>query len=175
MELTAREWALLEALALRAGRIVPKADLERLVHGFDSEIASNALEVHVSSLRRKLGRDLIETVRGLGYRLRSDDEPIDNRSTACADSAVDPAPSGAARCCCGLAGLAAWRWRWRCGWPRSEEVDELLDDTLQASAEVLGALLPSTTASPSWCAVPVERAGEQPFRLAGGRRGAAAS
>ena len=68
-DLTAREWALLEALVLRAGRIVPKADLEKLVHGFDSEIASNALEVHVSALRRKLGRDLIETVRGLGYRI----------------------------------------------------------------------------------------------------------
>jgi two-component system, OmpR family, response regulator len=68
VDLTAREWTVLEALALRAGRIVPKADLERLVHGFDSEVSSNALEVHISSLRRKLGRDLIETVRGLGYR-----------------------------------------------------------------------------------------------------------
>ena len=68
-DLTAREWALLEALVLRAGRIVPKADLEKLVHGFDSEVASNALEVHVSALRRKLGRELIETVRGLGYRI----------------------------------------------------------------------------------------------------------
>ena len=68
-ELTAREWAVLEALALRAGRIVPKADLERLVLGFESELASNALEVHVSALRRKLGRELIETVRGLGYRI----------------------------------------------------------------------------------------------------------
>jgi two-component system, OmpR family, response regulator len=68
-ELTAREWAVLEALVLRAGRIVPKADLEKLVHGFDSEVASNTLEVHVSALRRKLGRDLIETVRGLGYRI----------------------------------------------------------------------------------------------------------
>ena len=68
VDLTAREWTVLEALALRAGRIVLKADLERLVHGFDSEVSSNALEVHVSSLRRKLGRDLIETVRGLGYR-----------------------------------------------------------------------------------------------------------
>ena len=68
-DLTAREWALLEALVLRAGRIVPKSDLERLVHGFDSEVASNALEVHVSALRRKLGRELIETVRGLGYRI----------------------------------------------------------------------------------------------------------
>jgi two-component system OmpR family response regulator len=69
VDLTAREWTVLEALALRAGRIVPKADLERLVHGFDSEVSSNTLEVHVSSLRRKLGRDLVETVRGLGYRL----------------------------------------------------------------------------------------------------------
>ncbi|MDH4059565.1 MAG: response regulator transcription factor [Aquincola sp.] len=69
VELTAREWTVLEALVLRAGRIVPKADLEKLVHGFDSEIASNALEVHVSALRRKLGRELIDTVRGLGYRI----------------------------------------------------------------------------------------------------------
>lgn len=69
VELTAREWAVLEALALRAGRIVPKTDLERLVLGFESELASNALEVHVSALRRKLGRALIETVRGLGYRI----------------------------------------------------------------------------------------------------------
>ena len=37
--------------------------------GFDSVVGSNALEVHVSSLRRKLGRDAIETVRGLGYRI----------------------------------------------------------------------------------------------------------
>ena len=69
VELTAREWAVLEALALRAGRIVSKSDLDTLVLGTDSEVVSNALEVHVSALRRKLGRSLIETVRGLGYRL----------------------------------------------------------------------------------------------------------
>ena len=69
VDLTAREWALLQALALRAGRIVAKADLERLVLGQDAEVQSNALEVHMSALRRKLGRDLVETVRGLGYRL----------------------------------------------------------------------------------------------------------
>lgn len=69
VELTAREWTVLEALVLRPGRIVPKTDLERLVLGFESELASNALEVHVSALRRKLGRELIETVRGLGYRI----------------------------------------------------------------------------------------------------------
>ena len=69
VDLTAREWAVLEALVLRAGRIVSKADLERLVLGLDAEVASNALEVHVSALRRKLGHPVIETVRGLGYRV----------------------------------------------------------------------------------------------------------
>jgi two-component system, OmpR family, response regulator len=69
VDLTAREWAVLEALLVRGGRIVPKSDLERLVLGFDSEVSSNALEVHVSALRRKLGRELIETVRGMGYRI----------------------------------------------------------------------------------------------------------
>ncbi len=71
VELTAREWALLEALVLRAGRIVPKPELEKVVLGFDSVVASNALEVHVSALRRKLGRELIDTVRGLGYRVET--------------------------------------------------------------------------------------------------------
>ncbi len=71
VELTAREWTLLEAMVLRAGRIVPKAELEKLVLGFDSVVASNALEVHISALRRKLGRELIETVRGLGYRVEA--------------------------------------------------------------------------------------------------------
>ncbi len=70
-DLTAREWTLLEALALRAGRIVAKPDLERLVFGGHAEVSSNALEVHMSSLRRKLGRALIETVRGMGYRIDS--------------------------------------------------------------------------------------------------------
>ena len=37
--------------------------------GFESELASNAIEVHISSLRRKLGRELVETVRGMGYRV----------------------------------------------------------------------------------------------------------
>jgi two-component system OmpR family response regulator len=68
-KLTAREWALVEALALRSGRLVGKRDLEALVLGLEGEVASNSLEVHVSSLRRKLGRRFIETVRGLGYRI----------------------------------------------------------------------------------------------------------
>ncbi len=71
VELTAREWALLEALLQRRGRLVAKDDLERLVLGDGGEVASNVLEVHVSALRRKLGRELVQTVRGLGYRLEA--------------------------------------------------------------------------------------------------------
>lgn len=69
VELTAREWALVEALSMRAGRFVSKADLESLVLGLDGEVASNALEVHISSIRRKLGREFVETSRGVGYRV----------------------------------------------------------------------------------------------------------
>ena len=69
VEVTAREWAVLEALVRRSGRVVTKSELDRLVLGLQAQVVSNALEVHVSALRRKLGRDLIETVRGLGYRV----------------------------------------------------------------------------------------------------------
>lgn len=68
VELTSREWALTEALALRAGRLVAKSDLDGLVLGLDTQVSSNALEVHVSSLRKKLGHGAIETMRGMGYR-----------------------------------------------------------------------------------------------------------
>lgn len=68
VELTAREWQLLEALVNRSGRIVEKATLEGLVGG-DCNPQSNVIEVHIANLRRKLGRSLIETVRGLGYRI----------------------------------------------------------------------------------------------------------
>lgn len=69
--LTAREWALLDALMARAGRVVSKSDLDALVTGFEGEVASNSLEVHVFNLRRKLGREIVQTVRGLGYRVPS--------------------------------------------------------------------------------------------------------
>lgn len=69
VELTAREWAILEALVLRTGRLVSKGDLEALVCGFDTELSSNSIEVHIFKLRSKLGKAFIETVRGMGYRL----------------------------------------------------------------------------------------------------------
>lgn len=67
--LTGREWAVLDALVQRAGRVVSKADLEALMLDLGGELASNAIEVHVSHLRRKLSAELIETVRGEGYRV----------------------------------------------------------------------------------------------------------
>lgn len=67
--LTAREWALFEALLSRPGQLLSKAQLEQRLYAFDTEIESNTIEVHVSRLRKKLGADVIETERGLGYRL----------------------------------------------------------------------------------------------------------
>jgi len=67
--LTAREWALFEAFVQRPGQLLSKAQLEERLYSFDDTIDSNAIEVHVSRLRKKLGKDVIETERGLGYRL----------------------------------------------------------------------------------------------------------
>jgi two-component system OmpR family response regulator len=67
--LTAREWALLDCLAQRAGAILSKAQLEEALYAFGAEIESNTVEVYVSRLRKKLGTNAIRTVRGLGYRL----------------------------------------------------------------------------------------------------------
>ena len=55
VDLTAREYALLEAMMRRAGRILSRSTLEQLLYGFDADVSSNTVEVHVASLRRKLG------------------------------------------------------------------------------------------------------------------------
>jgi two-component system response regulator QseB len=67
--LSAREYALLEALADRPGAYLSRAQLEERLYGWDEEIASNAVEVHIHALRRKLGAGVILTVRGMGYTL----------------------------------------------------------------------------------------------------------
>ena len=67
--LSAREYALLEALADRPGAYLTRGQLEERLYGWDEEIASNAVEVHIHGLRRKLGADTIRNVRGLGYTL----------------------------------------------------------------------------------------------------------
>jgi two-component system OmpR family response regulator len=67
--LTAREWALFDAFLSRPGQLLSKAQLEDKLYAFGAEIESNTIEVHVSRLRKKLGPGVIETERGLGYRL----------------------------------------------------------------------------------------------------------
>jgi two-component system response regulator QseB len=69
VNLSAREYALLEALANRPGAYLTRAQLEERLYGWDEEIASNAVEVHIHALRRKLDHDLIRNVRGMGYTL----------------------------------------------------------------------------------------------------------
>jgi two-component system OmpR family response regulator len=69
LDLTAREWAILDKLAQRPGIVVSKSQLEDALFEFGAEIESNAVEVYVSRLRKKIGHTLIQTSRGLGYRL----------------------------------------------------------------------------------------------------------
>jgi two-component system response regulator QseB len=63
--LSAREFALLWALA--EGRVLSRAQLEERVYGWDEEVDSNAIEVHIYNLRRKLGSDVVRNLRGVGY------------------------------------------------------------------------------------------------------------
>ncbi|MFT3972412.1 MAG: response regulator transcription factor [Amaricoccus sp.] len=67
IRLTAREWAVLALLVGARGRVRSRAALEEALYSFDDEIAGNAVEVYVSRLRTKLGAQVIETRRGLGY------------------------------------------------------------------------------------------------------------
>ena len=68
--LSAREWAVLDKLAAHPGALVSKAQLHDALYAFGAEIESNTVEVYISRLRKKIGPDRIETVRGLGYCLR---------------------------------------------------------------------------------------------------------
>jgi len=65
--LSAKEWALLDLLVARPGMIFSRARLEQMLYGDTGDIDSNVVEVHIHSLRRKLGQDVIVNVRGLGY------------------------------------------------------------------------------------------------------------
>lgn len=69
VELSAREFALLQLLAENAGRVMTRAQLESSLYGWRDEPDSNALEVHIHHLRRKLGAERIKTLRGIGYTM----------------------------------------------------------------------------------------------------------
>ena len=70
--LPAREFDLLHALMLNAGRVLSREQLEQHLYSWGREVESNAVEVHIHHLRRKLGAALIQTVRGVGYMLVRD-------------------------------------------------------------------------------------------------------
>lgn len=69
VDLSRREQALLQALLNNQGRVLSSEQLKDAVYGFADDVESNALNVHIHHLRRKLGSGIVETVRGLGYRL----------------------------------------------------------------------------------------------------------
>jgi two-component system response regulator QseB len=69
LSLTAREFALLEALVRRPGAVLSRERLEESIYGWGEEVGSNAVEVHLHNLRRKLGTQLIRNVRGVGYKI----------------------------------------------------------------------------------------------------------
>jgi two-component system OmpR family response regulator len=67
VSLSAREWAVLEALLVRPGAVLSRAQLEEKLFSWKDDISSNAVEVYIHGVRKKLGNELIQTVRGLGY------------------------------------------------------------------------------------------------------------
>jgi DNA-binding response OmpR family regulator len=74
IDLTAREFTMLETFMRHPGQVLSQEQLLAHVWGYDYDPGSNVVEVYVGYLRRKLGGDAIETVRGMGYRLRDADE-----------------------------------------------------------------------------------------------------
>ena len=69
VSLSHREFSLLQLLLERAGRVLSRQHFEESLYGWDEEIESNTIEVHIHHLRKKLGPDLIRTVRGVGYTI----------------------------------------------------------------------------------------------------------
>ncbi len=67
ISLSAREFSLLHALLLNTGRVHSREQLEQTLYGWGEEVESNSIEVHIHHLRKKLGADLIRTLRGVGY------------------------------------------------------------------------------------------------------------
>jgi len=69
VHLSAREFALLETLMQRPGAVLSREQLEESIYGWSEEVGSNAIEVHLHNLRRKLGAGTIRNVRGVGYKV----------------------------------------------------------------------------------------------------------
>ncbi len=67
VDLSGREFTVLQALMLNAGKVMTRTQLEDRLYAWGNEVESNTIEVHIHHLRRKLGTDLIKTIRGVGY------------------------------------------------------------------------------------------------------------
>jgi two-component system OmpR family response regulator len=67
VQLSAREWAVLEPLIARPGAVLSRVQLEEKLFSWKDDVSSNAVEVYIHGVRKKLGNDIIQTVRGLGY------------------------------------------------------------------------------------------------------------
>jgi len=78
INLSHREFSMLQLLLESAGRVLSRQHFEENLYGWDEEIESNAIEVHIHHLRKKLGADLIRTVRGVGYTI--DKQKTDSKS-----------------------------------------------------------------------------------------------
>jgi two-component system OmpR family response regulator len=85
ISLTSREWILFEAFVQRPRALISKAQMEERLYSFDATVESNTIEVYIGRIRRKLGHDIIETIRGMGYRLG---QPQHAGTTA--DGSADP-------------------------------------------------------------------------------------
>ncbi len=73
LSLPPKEFALLQVLMENAGRVCDRTRLEQALYGLSDEVVSNAVEVHVHHLRRKMGADVIRTIRGVGYMIERSD------------------------------------------------------------------------------------------------------
>jgi len=69
IEVSQREYAILEILADNAGSVLPRSRIEESIYGWGSDVGSNTLEVHIHNLRKKLGSEWIRTIRGIGYMM----------------------------------------------------------------------------------------------------------
>ena len=72
MQLSNREFSLLQALLVRPGAILSRSELEDRIYGWGEEVESNAVEFLIHALRRKLGSEVIKNVRGVGWMVSKD-------------------------------------------------------------------------------------------------------
>lgn len=71
-QLSAREYAIMHALMERPGSVLSRAQLEERLYGWNEEVGSNAVEVHIHQIRKKYGKDVIRNIRGMGYMAASE-------------------------------------------------------------------------------------------------------